>query len=97
MKLKNNSKKNKARLLQLLQNKQKFRKNGFMVFVRSNDNLAQIQEICMDQSWNDCRTARYEGFIGENFFPTLFMKFINDLNLDRYKKKKNVSQNTVVG
>ena len=68
-----------------------------MVFVRNNDNLDQIQEVCLDQSWNNCLTARYEVFIGENFFPILFMKFINDLNLDRYKKKKNLSQNTVVG
>ena len=54
------------------------RSRGFVVFVPGNKSLAPLQEICDQQSYNDCFTARYRVAAGA-VFGTVFSALLRDI------------------
>jgi KAP family P-loop domain len=66
--------------LRLLNNREKARRGGFAVVVKAPQSLQTLQALCLQQSWNQCLTARYR-LQGEPVFGTLLAAFLSDLSL----------------
>lgn len=71
--------------ISLVNNKDKTRNAGFVAFVHGAVDLAPIEELCFEQSYNTCRTARYGASGGHVPLP-LIAEFLKEVALHRGKR-----------
>ena len=64
--------------ISLINNKDKSRNKGFIVFLQGAVDLSPIEALCFEQSWNKCLTARYSASGGHVLFP-LIEQFLKDV------------------
>ncbi|MHC4945827.1 MAG: P-loop NTPase fold protein, partial [Planctomycetota bacterium] len=71
---------NQEEFITLLNNKDKSRERGFIVFVQGAVDLSPMEKSCFEQSWNSCLTARYSAEGGHVLFP-LLAQFVDDIEI----------------
>ena len=80
--------------ISLLNNEDKVRSNGFIVFVRGDENLKPLENLCFEQTYNTCLTARYCATTGQLLLP-LINKFVEDIK--RLSNKEQPSKMQIKG
>ena len=78
----------------LLNNRDKTRKAGFVTFVHGATSLAPIEALCLEQTYNKCRTARYSASPGPVLLP-LVGAFLDDVRHYSEEAAGNETNETV--
>ena len=81
----------REQFLTILNNREKDRKQGFVVFVHGSSDLEPLESICFSQTYNQCFTVRYGAAGRGDFFTTTIRQFITDAQVIVKKLPAQVS------